>query len=148
MTITFYKNKSAPNVVPKEKERKFHKSGTLKNNTSVKKPVIQLKVTDYAQIKQCNYCYIEDFSRYYYIDDINIVNAIVEIPMTVDVLESYKEDTLNSTQIISRQESIKNRYIVDDRLPIHSDCSYTTHDINIPQLTCSKGGILLQVATG
>ena len=68
--------------------------------------------------------------------------------MTVDVLESYKEDTLNSTQIISRQESLKNRYIVDDRLPIHSDCSYTTHDINIPQLTCPNGGILLQVATG
>lgn len=150
MVITFYKNKSAPNVVPKEKERKFNKGGTLKNNTSIKKPIIQLKVEDYARVKQCNYCYIEDFSRYYYIDDINIVNAIVEINMTVDVLESYKEDTLNSTQLVARQENKKNYSIIDNRLPMCSDVTITCHypDATLDEFTTSEGFFVLGTTGG
>ena len=127
MKITFYQNKSAPNVIPKEKTKKFERIGTLKNNTSVRNPVIQLKVADYDNARQCNYCYIADFSRYYYIDDILIINAIIEISMTVDVLETYKEDILNSTQLIARQENKKNLSIIDNRLPMCSDVSITTH---------------------
>lgn len=150
MTITFYQNKSAPNVVPKEKERKFIKGGTLKNNTSIKKPVIQLKVEDYARVKTCNYCYIEDFSRYYYIDDINIVNAIIEINMTVDVLESYKEDTLTSTQIVARQEYKKNYSIIDNRLPMCSDVTITCHypDETFDEFTTSEGFFVLGTTGG
>ena len=44
MIITFYQNQSAPNVIPKVKTKKFDKTGTLKNNTSITHPTILLKL--------------------------------------------------------------------------------------------------------
>lgn len=150
MLITFYQNQSAPNVIPKVKTKKFDKIGTLKNNTSVRNPVIQLRLADYDNARQCNYCYIEDFSRYYYIDDIRIVNAIIEISMTVDVLESYKDDILNSTQLVARQENKKNYSIIDDRLPMCSDVSITCHypDKTYDTFTTSEGFFVLGTTGG
>ena len=150
MLITFYQNQSAPNVIPKVKTKKFERIGTLKNNTSVRNPVIQLKVADYDNARQCNYCYIADFSRYYYIDDIRIVNAIIEISMTVDVLESYKDDILNSTQLVARQENKKNYSIIDDRLPMCSDVSITCHypDATYDTFTTSEGFFVLGTSGG
>ena len=150
MLITFYLNQSAPNVIPKVKTKKFDKTGTLKNNTSVRNPVIQLKLADYDNARQCNYCYIQDFSRYYYIDDIRIVNAIIEISMTVDVLESYKDDILNSTQLVARQENKKNYSIIDDRLPMCSDVSITCHypDKTYDTFTTNDGFFVLGTTGG
>ena len=150
MLITFYQNQSAPNVIPKVKTKKFDRIGTLKNNTSVRNPVIQLKVADYDNTRQCNYCYIQDFSRYYYIDDIRIVNAIIEISMTVDVLESYKDDILNSTQLVARQENKKNYSIIDDRLPMCSDVSITCHypDKTYDTFTTNEGFFVLGTTGG
>lgn len=150
MLITFYQNQSAPNVIPKVKTKKLDKTGTLKNNTSVRNPVIQLKLADYDNARQCNYCYIQDFNRYYYIDDIRIVNAIIEISMTVDVLESYKEDILNSTQLVARQENKKNYSIIDDRLPMCSDVSITCHypDKTYDTFTTSDGFFVLGTTGG
>lgn len=150
MLITFYKNQSAPNVIPKVKTKKFDKTGTLKNNTSVRNPVIQLKLADYDNARQCNYCYIADFSRYYYIDDIRIVNALIEISMTVDVLETYKEDILNSTQLVARQENKKNYSIIDDRLPMCSDVSITCHypDKTYDTFTTDEGFFVLGTTGG
>ena len=150
MLITFYQNQSAPNVIPKVKTKKFDKIGTLKNNTSVRNPVIQLKVADYDNARQCNYCYIADFSRYYYIDDIRIVNAIIEISMTVDVLESYKDDILNSTQLVARQENKKNYSIIDNRLPMCSDVSITCHypDATFDTFTTNEGFFVLGTTGG
>lgn len=150
MLISFYQNKSAPNVIPKDKTKKFDKTGTLKNNTSVRNPVILLKLEDYDNVRQCNYCYIKDFSRYYYIDDIRIVNAIIEISMTVDVLETYKEDILNSTQLVARQENKKNYSIIDNRLPMCSDISVTCHhpDTTYDTFTTSEGFFVLGTTGG
>ena len=127
MLITFYQNQSAPNVIPKVKTKKFDKTGTLKNNTSITNPTILLQLSDYDNVRQTNYCFIPDFNRYFYIDDIRIVNALVEVSMSCDVLETYKEDILNSTQLVARQENKKNLSIIDNRLPMCSDISITTH---------------------
>ena len=127
MDINFYKNKSAPNIIPKALEYKFTAGATLKNNTSVMNPIITVNLAEYNLVIQSNYIYITKFKRYYYIDDITIVNALIEISMTCDVLESFKKDILNSTQIISRQEKKKNLSIIDNRLPMCSDVAITTH---------------------
>ena len=125
MFITFYQNKSAPNVIPKDKTKKFDKTGTLKNNTSITNPTILLQLADYDKVRQTNYCFIPDFNRYFYIDDIRILNTIVEVSMTCDVLETYKEDILNSTQLVARQEHKKNYSVIEERLAMCSDVSLT-----------------------
>ena len=150
MLLTFYQNKSAPNVIPKDKTKKFDKTGTLKNNTSITNPTILLQLSDYDNVRQTNYCFIPDFNRYFYIDDIRIVNALVEVSMTCDVLETYKEDILNSTQLVARQENKKNLSIIDNRLPMCSDVSITTHlpDKIGDTFTTSEGFFILGTTGG
>ena len=150
MDIKFYKNKSAPNIIPKALEYKFTAGATLKNNTSVMNPIITVNLAEYNLVIQSNYIYITKFNRYYYIDDITIANAVIEISMTCDVLESFKTDILNSTQLVARQENKKNFSIIDNRLPMCSDvsitCHYpdTTHDI----FTTSEGFFVLGTTGG
>ena len=150
MFITFYQNQSAPNVIPKVKTKKFDKTGTLKNNTSITNPTILLQLSDYDNIRQTNYCFIPDFNRYFYIDDIRIMNTLVEVSMTCDVLETYKEDILNSTQLVARQEKKKNLSIIDNRLPMCSDVSITTHlpDKVGDTFTTSEGFFILGTTGG
>ena len=67
MDIKFYKNKSAPNIIPKALEYKFTAGATLKNNTSVMNPIITVNLSEYNLVIQTNYIYITNFKRYYYI---------------------------------------------------------------------------------
>ena len=71
--------------------------------------------------RQYNYCYCPNFDRYYFIDNITFTrNRFVQIACASDVLMSYKDDILKSTQLITRQEHKQQRYIADTSLPIHS----------------------------
>ena len=80
---------------------------TLKNPENVINPTIMLNHRDkFTQ----NYAYIPAFSRYYFIRDITRVNRdLVQLRLEVDVLETYKEDILNSEGNISRNKDY-NRY--------------------------------------
>ena len=150
MQVKFRQCKSPKNVVDKKfKDTTYTVNCILKDNTSVINPTLVIThVPSTVHLAEYNYCQINDLNRSYFITDVQHDKNTTIISCHVDVLMSYKNDIKNSIQIVSRQESLKNRYIVDDRLPIHSDSSYTTQDINIPELMCPNGGILLQVATG
>lgn len=63
-----------------------------------------------------NYMYIEEFRRYYFIDEIiSVRNGLWTIMATVDVLMSFKKDILESSVIIdkSEDETISNLYLDD-----------------------------------
>lgn len=80
---------------------------TLKNPENVINPVIVLNHRDKFTK---NYAYIPAFSRYYFIRDVTRINRdLVQIHLEVDVLETYKDDILNSEGIISRNTAY-NRY--------------------------------------
>lgn len=81
---------------------------TLKNPENVINPTIMLNHRD--EFTQ-NYAYIPAFSRYYFIRDITRVNRdLVQLRLEVDVLESYKEDILNSEGNISRNKEYNKYY--------------------------------------
>ena len=71
-----------------------------------------------------NYLYIPNFNRYYFIDKKNLDKAgITIIECECDVLMSFKNDILNSTQLIIRSadtnnEKVKNSKITDTLRPI------------------------------
>lgn len=84
----------------------------LKENTSILKPVIHIK-TDQSIITY-NYMYIEEFQRYYFIDDIvSEHNDYWSISAHVDVLETYKNSILAQTAVIKRQQINYNLYLDD-----------------------------------
>ena len=71
-----------------------------------------------------NYLYIPNFNRYYFITDKNLDKAgITVINCECDVLMSFKNDILNSTQLVIRSadtsnEKVKNSKITDTLRPI------------------------------
>lgn len=96
MTITFYKTVSEKNRVDKTLTDSKIITGTLKEKTSIISPSLIVKVSNNFNIFDYNYCYIQDFNRYYFINEITNINAnLFDIDLTIDVLMTYKISILN-----------------------------------------------------
>ena len=92
MKIKLYTTNSANNVINKVLENEIEYDIKLKDNTSIKTPMIVLRSDD---IILSNYAYIEKFGRYYFIERIELYpNNIYNIYLRCDVLETYKDELL------------------------------------------------------
>lgn len=73
-------------------------------------------------IFDCNYCFIHEFQRYYYIDNIVIQNnKLFMLVLSVDVLESHKNKYMQLNAFITRNEFDFNSYVKDDLLTYYYD---------------------------
>ena len=94
---------------------RFAMDGYLRKATSAMNIVIEVQKTNPLLYKY-NYMYIEEFARWYYIDDISSVRTgLWEISASVDVLMSFKTDILKSLVIVDKieDESQANLYLDD-----------------------------------
>ena len=115
MQIKLYNNANVKNSINKVLQNELVLTGTLKEPCSILSP--QIKVIKQDDILLKNYCYIEKFKRYYFIENITIENNnFLTLDLSVDVLESFKTDILNSTQVIGRQENSFDLKIVDSEI--------------------------------
>lgn len=111
ISLILYTNLSDTNVVDKRLTQVASLSGTLKDRTSILNPSILIEGT---LPPDCNYFYISDFNRYYYIDDIiSVSNNTYQITGHVDVLKTYASEIRASTGIVARQENNWNLYVDD-----------------------------------
>ena len=112
MTLTLYKNNSEQNAVTKSLTQVQTLTGTLRNGTSIIDPVIL--VSDVSDISGVNYCKINEFNRYYFINNIKSVNNnLWELSCHVDVLQSYADEIRAQSGIVERQENYFNLYLND-----------------------------------
>ena len=112
MTLTLYKNNSEQNAVTKSLTQVQTMTGTLRNGTSIIDPVIL--VSDVSDISGVNYCKINEFNRYYFINNIKSVNNnLWELLCHVDVLQSYADEIRAQSGIVERQENYFNLYLND-----------------------------------
>lgn len=120
MDILLYKTESAPNVVDKKLTEVAHYTGVrLLDDTSVLTPTIEVREsTIIDDLWSINYFYIPKFKRYYFVTDSVAIAGMFRISGRVDVLRSYKSEILISSQIISRQENLQDRYLHDSMIPI------------------------------
>lgn len=94
---------------------RFVMDGSLRKATSAMNIVIEVEKSN-PLLYQYNYMYIEEFGRWYYIDDISSVRTgLWEISATVDVLMSFKNDILKAMVIVDKieDESKANLYLDD-----------------------------------
>ena len=111
MNLLLYRNKSESERVVKEIELIDTLEGTLRSNTSISNPIITI---EYDLDLNINYCYIEEFGRYYYIDDIIVVgNKLLELHMNVDVLMSFADSIKSQKAIIKRNTYLYDLYLDD-----------------------------------
>lgn len=110
MQITLYKTPSTSNTIGKTLESETPIANVLlKDKTDIKNPVLKLKSDD--SIFGFNYCYIPNFKRFYFINNIRVFpNSIYELDLSVDVLETFKADILKSKGFVNRQTEFNSYY--------------------------------------
>lgn len=103
MLIKLYDCTDSHNTINKSLMGEIERDIKLKDKVNVITPIITLKS---KTIINKNYCYIPSFNRYYFIQDVIILNNdIQEIYLKCDVLESFKNDILNSEGVISMSDT-------------------------------------------
>lgn len=115
MKIKFWKNtKEDNNVNVKDVTGTpiLDLTGTLREGTSVITPEIVIESD--TKILTCNYCYIEEFSRYYFIKDIQpLTNRLWKLSLSVDVCYTYRDYIYAQTGFVERNETRFNPLIED-----------------------------------
>lgn len=146
MTITFYNNISERNVIGKTINNPLAINGTLRESTSVINPIITVEAP--VTLVGYNYCYIPDFSRYYYVVDVKSMrNNLWAVTLRVDVLMSFKNDILNTPAIIdhTKQQDTSNYMTSDVWQSLVKD---KTDIINFSSGLSESGGYILITAGG
>lgn len=91
------------------------------NNELVVSSAEDLIVVVRSKIFASNYVYIPEFNRYYFIDDIEVINnRLWRIYCSVDALMSFKDEILELNCLINRQEWLTDGLIVDSKFPVSS----------------------------
>lgn len=128
MQITLYKNYSDSIVVNKNIEPIKTVNAQFLQTTDIVHPnfIIDTVLT-------CNYCYVEDLNRYYYVMDAIVLDGRrTQLICEVDVLMTYKPEILQSKQQIVRQENEYNMYLQDPAITVNSTVSRQIKNFSEP----------------
>lgn len=129
ITLDLYRTPSDERMINKKLNEKFSFDKiNLKQDCSITHPVFVLgKASSVEPMdtvgwwRKFNYCYCSNLERYYFIRNIVFQKTgLAELQCDVDPLMSFKDDILNSTQLVTRQEYKQQKYLPDQSLPIHS----------------------------
>lgn len=115
ITITLMNTSSAHNVVHKQMTTLKTITGTLKEDTFMENIVTNVEY--FSDYYQCNYAYIPEFHRYYYVRVELIDGAQVRLIMKSDALTSFYDGYKNSKIIAKRSSTNCNPNIVDTASP-------------------------------
>lgn len=112
MNISFYTVSSEPNRITKTLGTATAYSGTLREGCSIIDPILMIE----SATVPGNYCYIPDFSRYYFVKNIVAQRKnLWAVSCHVDVLMSWDWEIEHIPVIIDRTENTgKNPYIASD----------------------------------
>lgn len=103
----------------------------LLENCSLLNPSFVFKMPENIFI---NYIYVPKFGRYYYINNMTILdNNMVQIDCSVDVLMSFKDEIKNTKQHIVRQENEYNMYMIDGRMAVLQKIDRQTLNFKPPE---------------
>lgn len=104
MEIKLYITEDADTVMNKDLTLIATLDIQMRDTQNVSAPILILGEIAGVDLKTVNYAYIDEFKRYYFIRTITVgQNNIYTLAMECDVIETYKEDILNSSALISRR---------------------------------------------
>lgn len=115
-SIQLYQNNSEKNKIGKSLTSYKTLTGVLRNECSLMTPEILIESNSPIL---CNYAYIANFGRYYFITDVKCVrNNLYIIYLKCDVLETYKSQIGKNTAVIERSQYYWNLYMQDSMMPV------------------------------
>lgn len=129
MKIKLYNTRSTNNTIGKVLTDELETEIRLKSATNIKTPIVLLFSENFPHF---NYAWLDDFNRYYFITNIeSFPNHIYQLTLSIDVLETYKTDILNSSGFISKQETINPYYNTDYESEIKKEVDIYKSDTKI-----------------
>lgn len=128
ISVSMFTNLSDNNHISKNLKLLKTYQGNLRDECNVLNPSIMIADPDIENlVGEINYLYIPVFKRYYYVTGItNIRTGLWRFDCRVDVLQTYKEQILQQTAVISRQENSWNLYLNDEMFKIYQNPIITT----------------------
>lgn len=127
--------------------------GYLRNETSVTTPSVIIEMKDAIDVAEsnnidvtntnlsdivylltekiigCNYAYIPDLHRYYFVNDISsVVNTLWRLDMRCDVLMSHKDEILQLEPLIERNENLYNADVQDNEMIFQNDVDVSIYE--------------------
>lgn len=146
MTVEIYKNLSENSVIGKNKTLVYQTPCEIKGESSIINPVLILQYSE--QLFASNYVYIPAWSRYYFIDDVRVLTGgRVEVSLSVDVLESFKDSILELNVILSDTEKTGvNNYLPSESFVVN--CKHKTDIVNFSNGLLDNGEYILITAGG
>lgn len=145
MDLFLYNNISEKNKIGKTLLNEQEFTGNLRDGTSIINPTIYINT---PIIGTKNYCYIVDFSRFYFIKDIIAVRTgLWAVMLSVDVLESFKDDIKDLSVILADTETLgTNNYLQSD--VFLNNCKSFTDILNFSNGLLDNGEFILITAGG
>lgn len=110
---------------------------TLKDDTSLLQPEIFLKWPGSGSPTEYNYCYIPDFSRYYWISNWTYTERQWAASLTVDVLASWKSEIGGSSKYVLRSASEYDPEVLDTLYPATGEASWSNANIAMSEFGMS-----------
>ena len=100
-------------------------TGTLRNECSVQNPSVLMRVAA-SSISGCNYMYITEFGRYYFITDITAVSDTLSmVSGRCDVLKTYASGIRSNSCILKRSTNVNDPWINDGSYVMKSQMDTT-----------------------
>ena len=102
----------------------------IKERCSLDSPVLIIAKENFRNWKDANYCYISEYGRFYYIENVIVETATrIEIHCKCDVLMSFASNIRALMGVITRQENIYNDFISDNKAPIRAERIISYHQV-------------------
>lgn len=145
--VTFYSTYSNRNVIHKFLDPVITTTADLYDNTNVLNPELKL-VWDNSYVSSANYFYIQEFNRYYFLEDIVAEpGGAARVKGSVDVLYTYKESIGYDHIVITRAFNSKPwadtdpsklfsnttgpTYLKDNKLPLKPNRDIKVYDLKV-----------------
>lgn len=93
----------------------------------VEAPSFTLGSASFEQLRTCNYAYVPELHRYYYLEPATLANhGNVVVSLREDVLMSFADSIRSLTALVSRQENNFNLYLPDPEFKVYANTDKKT----------------------
>lgn len=118
MTLILYNNKSDKFVMHKDITELKSMTGTPTEDINILTPTFIIENTA-SIISRCNYCFVAEFNRYYYVTIDALAGTQLRLNCTVDPLMSHASELAYCPCTVVRSESEgKPTAVIDNKLPV------------------------------
>lgn len=118
--IDLMNNQEELNKITKSPSTVMTLTGTLRDEADIVDPVILIEYA--GTLTNCNYMYISEFNRYYFITKIESVRTnLWRVSAHCDVLKTYAQAILGTPAVVARSETRYNLRLNDSFFKVYSN---------------------------